>query len=182
LELNGNIKLEDSFPDAQFCVERNGGLIELMCSDKDHIKYPASSKGRREVSMDGHCFADTLSLLQPTFMAKPHVTISNPDKLYFPGGFKKVDMIRYYVSVASAILPHLKNRPVTLIRFPNGLKGEKFYEKNAPGHAPDWIKTAPVPRQQHDGVINYILINDVETLARPSHRLTVFRCSSPLRG
>ncbi|MEO6994545.1 MAG: non-homologous end-joining DNA ligase [Lacunisphaera sp.] len=98
-------------------------------------------------------------------MARPPVTITNPDKLYFPSGFRKIDMIRYYGSIASAMLPHLKNRPVTLIRFPNGVRGEKFYEKNAPRHAPGWIKTAPVPRQQHGGFINYILVNDVETLA-----------------
>jgi bifunctional non-homologous end joining protein LigD len=65
-------------------------------------------------------------------MPKRNVTISHPDKLYFPSGFKKIDMIRYYGAVAPVMLPHLKNRPVTLIRFPNGVRGEKFYEKMLP--------------------------------------------------
>ncbi len=63
------------------------------------------------------------------------------------------------------MVPHLKNRPVTLIRFPNGVKGESFYEKNAPAHKPDWIKTFPVTRSEDHGTIDYILINDAETLA-----------------
>src|SRR3954463_14017183 len=74
-------------------------------------------------------------------------------------------MIRYYVGIAPLMLPHLRDRPVTLIRFPEGVKGESFYEKNAPAHAPEWIETFPVPRRKHTGNINYILINNAETLA-----------------
>jgi len=74
-------------------------------------------------------------------------------------------MIQYYLEIAPFMLPHLKDRPITLIRFPEGVKGESFYEKNAPAHAPEWIKTFAVPRGRDEGFINYILINDVETLA-----------------
>src|SRR5688500_14726463 len=93
------------------------------------------------------------------------VSFSNPDKVYFPSGFTKGEMIRYYLDVAPYILPHLEERPVTLIRFPEGVKGESFYEKNAPKHAPDWITTFKVPRRHHEGHINYILVNNAETLA-----------------
>ena len=93
------------------------------------------------------------------------VTFSNAGKVYFPSGFTKGEMIRYYLDVAPHILPHLEDRPVTLIRFPEGVKGESFYEKNAPKHAPDWITTFQVPRRHHEGHINYILINNAETLA-----------------
>ncbi|MDO8540537.1 MAG: non-homologous end-joining DNA ligase [Opitutaceae bacterium] len=93
------------------------------------------------------------------------VSFSNPDKLYFPNGFTKGQMIRYYLEVAPFILPHLENRPVTLIRFPDGVKGGSFYEKDAPKHAPDWITTFRVPRNRHEGYINYILVNNPETLA-----------------
>jgi bifunctional non-homologous end joining protein LigD len=74
-------------------------------------------------------------------------------------------MIKYYLDVAPFMVPHLKDRPVTLIRFPNGVRGESFYEKNAPKHAPDWVTTYQVPRRHREGHINYILINDAETLA-----------------
>lgn len=93
------------------------------------------------------------------------VSFSNLDKRYFPSGFTKGDMIRYYLDVAPFILPHLKDRPVTLIRFPEGVKGGSFYEKNAPRHAPEWIATYQVPRRHHEGHINYMLVNNAETLA-----------------
>ena len=94
-----------------------------------------------------------------------NVKFTHPEKEYFPSGFTKGEMLKYYVRIASVMLPHLRDRPVTLIRFPDGVKGGSFYEKNAPAHAPDWIKTCLVPRQRHEGHIHYILVNDAETLA-----------------
>lgn len=101
----------------------------------------------------------------PARKSQREVTFSNVDKIFFPQtGTTKGDVIRYYLEAAPALLPHLKDRPVTLIRFPDGVEGEKFYEKNAPRFAPPWIKTTPVPR--NDGsLIHYILINDAATLA-----------------
>jgi bifunctional non-homologous end joining protein LigD len=94
------------------------------------------------------------------------VTFTHLDKVFFPRGkFTKGDLIRYYIDVADYILPHLKNRPVTLIRFPDGVEGVKFYEKNAPKFTPDWVDTFLVPRRHEDGGINYILINNAKTLA-----------------
>ena len=97
--------------------------------------------------------------------SKRPVIFTHPEKRYFPSGFTKGEMLRYYVGIAKAMLPHLRERPVTLVRFPEGVKGESFYEKNAPAHAPAWIATFPVPRRKHEGHINYILINNAETLA-----------------
>jgi len=74
-------------------------------------------------------------------------------------------MIQYYIEVAPFILPHLHNRPITLIRLPDGVAGEKFYEKNAPAFAPDWLQTFVVNRRHENGKINYILINDAAALA-----------------
>jgi bifunctional non-homologous end joining protein LigD len=96
----------------------------------------------------------------------PGVTLTHVDKVYFPvGRFTKGEMIRYYVDVAAHMLPHLRDRPVTLIRYPDGVHGDKFYEKNAPRFAPAWVRTFKVPRRHEVGAINYILINDVNTLA-----------------
>src|SRR5437868_3125622 len=93
------------------------------------------------------------------------VRISHPEKvLYSAGRFTKGDVSDYYGRVADLLLPHLKNRPVTLKRFPNGVHGEAFYEKDAPGFTPDWVKTFPVPRREGGPDINYILINDSRTL------------------
>jgi bifunctional non-homologous end joining protein LigD len=93
------------------------------------------------------------------------VNFSNLDKVFFPAArFTKGDLIKYYIDVAPVLLPHFRQRPVTLIRFPDGVRGEKFYEKNAPGHAPEWVPTTDVPRSE-GGVIHYIMINDARTLA-----------------
>jgi bifunctional non-homologous end joining protein LigD len=93
------------------------------------------------------------------------LAITNPDKIFYPAGkFTKADVIEYYIRVAPFLLPHLRNRPVTLKRYPNGVFGEAFYEKDAPGFTPKWVKTFPVPRREGGADINYILINDVETL------------------
>lgn len=74
-------------------------------------------------------------------------------------------MVEYYVGVSRWLLPHLKNRPITLKRFPDGVRGEFFYEKDAPSFTPDWVKTFPVPRREGGRPINYVLINDARTLA-----------------
>ncbi|HEY4302018.1 MAG TPA: non-homologous end-joining DNA ligase [Candidatus Didemnitutus sp.] len=97
---------------------------------------------------------------------KPAVKFTNPDKIFFPRtGFTKGEMIQYYLSVAPYILPHLARRPVTLIRYPDGVTGEKFYEKNAPGFAPKWLKTVAVERRHQKGQTNYIIVDSLPALA-----------------
>ncbi|HEV2804752.1 MAG TPA: non-homologous end-joining DNA ligase [Chthoniobacterales bacterium] len=94
------------------------------------------------------------------------VPISNPDKVFYNAGkFTKLDVINYYLRVAPWLLPHFRGRPVTLKRYPNGIHGEVFYEKDAPSFTPNWVKTFPVPRREGGPDINYILINDRATLA-----------------
>jgi bifunctional non-homologous end joining protein LigD len=93
------------------------------------------------------------------------LAISNVDKLYFPAsGFTKGEVIAFYSQIADAILPHLRDRPLTLKRYPDGITGEHFYEKNAPSHTPDWVKRFAVPRTEREGEINYVLCNDRATL------------------
>jgi bifunctional non-homologous end joining protein LigD len=97
--------------------------------------------------------------------SESRVHFKNLEKVFFPGnGFTKGDMVKYYIEISPAILPHFRDRPVTRIRMPDGVRGERFYEKNAPGYAPDWIPRTQVPRVE-GGVINYIMIQDAETLA-----------------
>ena len=94
------------------------------------------------------------------------VKFSNPDKVFFPRGhFTKGDLVKYYMDVAPWILPHLRDRPVTLIRFPDGVKGERFYEKNVPAFAPSWLETVAVARRHEPGAIKYIVIDDASALA-----------------
>lgn len=71
--------------------------------------------------------------------------LSNLDKVYWPEeGYTKGDLLTYYFNVSPTILPHLRERPLTLKRMPNGIHGDFFYEKNAPKHTPEWIHVIPV--------------------------------------
>jgi bifunctional non-homologous end joining protein LigD len=98
-------------------------------------------------------------------IANRQVPVSNLDKVMYPANqFTKSQVIEYYVNVGPFILPHLKNRPVTLVRYPDGVFGKYFYEKDAPKFTPEWIETFPVPRSE-GGFIDYVLINDLPTLA-----------------
>jgi bifunctional non-homologous end joining protein LigD len=79
-------------------------------------------------------------------------------------GFTKGEMIDYYARVAEAILPHLRGRPLTLKRYPNGVAEKFFYEKRCPKHRPDWVRTAPIWSGQNEGDIDYCVCDDRATL------------------
>jgi bifunctional non-homologous end joining protein LigD len=87
------------------------------------------------------------------------LSLSNLTKVMYPGvGFTKGAVIDYYTRVAPALLPHLRNRPLTLKRYPNGVEGGHFYEKNCPSHAPEWVRKEPVDK------IDYCVCDNLATL------------------
>ncbi len=91
--------------------------------------------------------------------------LSNLEKVLYPAtGFTKQQVIDYYVRIAPAMLPHLEGRALTRKRYPNGVDEEFFYEKNAPQHRPDWVKTAPIWSEGNHRTVHYILANDLATL------------------
>lgn len=93
------------------------------------------------------------------------LSLSNLDKVLYPkAGFTKAQVIDYFVRIAPALLPHLKDRPLTLKRYPNGVEGEYFYEKNCPRHRPPWVRTAPVWSEGHQREMQFCLANDLPTL------------------
>jgi bifunctional non-homologous end joining protein LigD len=88
--------------------------------------------------------------------------LSNLDKVFYPAtGFTKGQVIDYYRRVAPALLPHLRDRPLTLKRYPDGVEGQFFYEKQCPSYAPDWIDTVTVKNRRK---IDYCLANELATL------------------
>ena len=73
------------------------------------------------------------------------LAVSNLDKVLYPkDGFTKGELINYYIQIAPVLLPHLKDRPLTMKRYPDGVQGEFFYEKNCPEHRPEWVQTVKV--------------------------------------
>jgi bifunctional non-homologous end joining protein LigD len=94
------------------------------------------------------------------------LTLSNLDKVFYPkAGFTKAQVIDYYLRIAPVLLPHLRDRPLTLKRYPNGVEGEYFYEKNCPAHRPPWVKTAPIWSDQNQRLMQFCLVQDVASLA-----------------
>jgi bifunctional non-homologous end joining protein LigD len=93
------------------------------------------------------------------------LTVSNLTKVIYPKtGFTKGDLIDAYADLAEVLLPHLRGRPVTLKRFPDGVEGTFFYEKRCPPHRPDWLATARIWSESHKGEIDYCLLEDLPSL------------------
>jgi len=93
------------------------------------------------------------------------VKFSNLDKVFWPEEkYTKGDLIEYYRSMAPWLLSYLKDRPVVLTRYPDGINGKSFYQKDAPGFVPDWIQTIPVWSEDTQRDIQYFVCNDVESL------------------
>ncbi|WP_049574582.1 non-homologous end-joining DNA ligase [Nonomuraea sp. SBT364] len=96
------------------------------------------------------------------------LTLSNLDKVLYPEeGFAKAEVIDYYSRVAPVLLPHLAGRPLTVKRYPNGVDGPSFFEKNAPDHTPGWVRRVrlPVPGSTKDREsIDFAVVDDLPTL------------------
>ena len=91
------------------------------------------------------------------------LSLSNLDKVMYPEtGFTKGQVIDYYTRVAPAVLPHLRDRPLTLKRYPNGVEGGHFYEKQCPSHRPDWVRSEPVVLSSK--TIEFCICDDLATL------------------
>jgi bifunctional non-homologous end joining protein LigD len=96
------------------------------------------------------------------------LTLSNLDKPLYPdAGFTKGQVIDYYAKIAPVLLPHLADRPATFKRYPDGVEGKFFFEKNAPSHAPEWVRkvTLPTPGStKARETIDFAIIRDLPTL------------------
>ena len=91
------------------------------------------------------------------------VPLSHPDKVLFPDdGITKEDLARYYADVAGLMLPWLRDRPVTMVRFPDGLGGQRFFQKNASSYFPGWIRRVTVPKE--GGQVEHVICNKPATL------------------
>ena len=94
------------------------------------------------------------------------LSLSNLDKVLYPDtGFTKSQVLDYYARIADVMLPHLRDRPTTLRRYPHGVEGMSFFEKHAPEHQPDWIATIEVPskRGEHEPIV-YTAVSDRPSL------------------
>ena len=129
--------------------------------------------GLREDKAPTECQRDYLQHTLPepkTVTAAPpdqekKIHFSNTDKVFWPDeGYTKGDMLDYYRHVAPWMLPYLKDRPIVLTRYPDGIEGKSFYQKDAPGFVPDWIRKEKLWSGHTEREISYFVIEDVESL------------------
>jgi len=93
------------------------------------------------------------------------VPVSHLDKIFYPSvGFTKAQVIDYYIRISPVLLPHLKDRPLTLKRYPDGVDGGFFYEKRCPPYRPEWVQTAPVWSDRNEEEIHFCLANNLPSL------------------
>lgn len=107
---------------------------------------------------------DRLAMATEVRRGRRVLRLSNLDKLFWPDeGITKGDLLAYYRDVAGVLVPHLRGRPFTMKRYPDGWQGKHFFQKQAPSHMPEWIRRAPLPASTRDGerrTISYAVLDD----------------------
>ncbi len=145
-----DVKLEISLPAAELSTEKNlltrGTPGRNTKKDRKTLLNPSEESQVREI--EGH-----------------ELKFSNLSKIFWPKErVTKRDMINYYYNVAPVMVPYLKDRPQTLNRFPNGIKGESFYQKDVKGKVPEWIKTFPYHSEKEEKDKEFFVVTDEASL------------------
>ena len=110
------------------------------------------------------------------------VEVTRPDKQLWPDpGITKQDYVDYLDRVANRMLPWLRDRPLSLVRAPDGVEGERYYQKNTPKYAPSWIRTITIPAPRAKRVVAYTVCNDAATLAWLGNQAALELHPAPVR-
>jgi bifunctional non-homologous end joining protein LigD len=138
-------------------------------TDDGGIRHP-TFLGLRDDKRPEECRREPLAAepetVTPTAAVEPpRVTISNPRKVFWPHeGYTKADLVAYYETVFPWLLPYLHDRPLVLTRYPDGITGKSFYQKDAPDFVPSWVRTERVWAKDVEREIAYFVVDDLETL------------------
>src|SRR5438105_4147784 len=176
----GSIRRSEGFPGtgiALFEAAREQGIEGIVAKRLDSIYQPGATGEERSESakkaqdaakraatapapsLNGGQAARVPSVLE---VEGKRIKLTNLEKVLFPeDGYTKADLIRYYTEVSPYLVPWLRDRPLTLKPFPDGIHGTHFYQKNKPGFTPEWIKSWTDPREPENA---YVLANDMATL------------------
>jgi bifunctional non-homologous end joining protein LigD len=107
----------------------------------------------------------TTAATRATVNPLPTVRLTNLGKVFWPDeGYTKGDLIAYYDAVAALILPYLRDRPLVLTRYPDGITGKSFFQKDAPPFAPDWLRTVSIHSDDTGRDIAFLLVDDADGL------------------
>ena len=139
-------------------VERQWEGMNRETSSEDRSAKSTAQRPKEEIS------ESSLAIEEPEHRAR-EIPLSNLSKIFWKDEkYTKGDLIEYYRTIGPWILPYLRNRPVVLTRFPDGIEGKSFYQKDAPEFTPDWIRTIPIWSNDTERDIDYIVCDDVDTL------------------
>ena len=131
-----------------------------------HLRQPSMLRLREDKSP-----SECTGRMQPTAAPlspppPPQVTVTNPHKVFFPEAeLEKRHLVRYYESIAPWMLPYLKDRPIVLTRFPDGIHGKSFYQRDAPDFVPDWLTRATLYSESSGREVSYFVIDSPQGLA-----------------
>ncbi len=132
-----------------------------------HLRQPSIQRLRDD--KDAHeCvgYADTTAPAPAPAAAARRVVVTNPEKIFFPApGFSKKHLVDYYRSIAPWMLPYLLDRPIVLTRYPDGVTGKSFYQRDVPDYVPDWIRRAVLWSESTDKPVNYFVLSSEDDLA-----------------
>jgi bifunctional non-homologous end joining protein LigD len=118
------------------------------------------ARPRRGIASDGAATPDA-----PWPVPEPRVPLTNLAKVFWPDeGYTKGDLIAYYERVAPLLLPYLRDRPLVLTRYPDGITGKSFYQKDAPPFVPPWIRTVRIHADEADRDIAYLVVDEADAL------------------
>lgn len=138
--------------------------IEFAEWTKDRRLRAPVYLGLRDDKAAGDVVAERIPMQAELKRGSRQLKLTNLDKLFWPDeGISKGDLLAFYRDIAHVLVPHLRNRPFTMKRYPDGWQGKHFFQKDAPSHMPDWIPRAPFPASTRDGekrIIDYPLVND----------------------
>lgn len=157
LPMMPTVVIDNSVEDAlQALRKRDGSQTAKSATAKHLVSYYHSG-------VDAHWVKFKLDKNAAVESLAPQVT--NPDKVYWPeAGYTKKDLVEYYDSIATWILPHLKDRPLSLNRYPNGIHGESFYQKDVTGYVPRWLERVRVYSNSARKSIDYAMCQNRESL------------------
>jgi bifunctional non-homologous end joining protein LigD len=171
-ELVAEVKFLEITPDGLL----RAPVFVALRPDKDPKECVRETSDSEEAAADDPSAAAPLVKREPLIPPKSpaevildvdgrHLKFTNLNKVFYPGeGITKRDVINYYDAVANLILPHLRDRPLSLKRYPNGIDHEFFFQKDAKGKVPDWVRLEPIFSEHNQDKIHYIICNDRATL------------------
>jgi bifunctional non-homologous end joining protein LigD len=164
-ELVAEIKYLEMTPDGLLRAPVFVGLRPDK-NPKDCVREGGEYKGDEEYEEYKGPLISADSPAEVTLEIEGHrLKLTNLPKVFYPGeGINKRDVINYYDAVAPLILPHLRDRPLSLKRYPNGINQQYFFQKDAEGKVPDWVRLEPIFSDHNQDKIHYIICNDRATL------------------